>query len=222
MYSETKEKKQQSTVPSSECILESVAQSITEGIEDEITFLAGMVELGRPMVECIAELILDKGFYRMINSKEEGESSHLEIAEMEMISKKFPLLQKCIDRLRTIESIETLDFLNIDFESTEVKCECILDELIFYMIQLGFPQNLINFLLSLLPHDGFKRRFSCTFFRWYSLIDTVIMDIINDGEASRELEPGKVAARVVHVSVQVRHDYDGYMFFRFVRVKMCV
>lgn len=41
-------------------------------------------------------------------------------------------------------------------DSESIECQCILDELVFYLIRLSFPQTLINFLLGLLPNVRYK------------------------------------------------------------------
>lgn len=64
------------------------------------------------------------------------------------------------DLRNDIKSIRTLKLLKSIYGSEdsipEIKPECLLDEIFFYLIRFGFPQTLINFLLSLLSHTPYK------------------------------------------------------------------
>lgn len=41
-------------------------------------------------------------------------------------------------------------------QSDPIQCECLLDEIVFYLIRLAFPQPLINLVLSLLSDVQYK------------------------------------------------------------------
>lgn len=43
-------------------------------------------------------------------------------------------------------------------QSEPIECECLLDEIVFYLIRLAFPQPLINLVLGLLSDVQYKVR----------------------------------------------------------------
>lgn len=118
-----------------------------------------------------------------------------------MVETKRPQLLSDIDSLRPAPEPDCLR--GLELEQVRVECECLLDELVFYMLRLGFPQSLINLLLSMLSDDRLKERFSCRFFQWYGLIDGLLHEVLAGRAPLDSHEPSKIAARVIHASVQI-------------------
>jgi hypothetical protein len=80
-----------------------------------------------------------------------------------------PLLPSDTDQQESNKAISALEAPSLciaaelpdeseDYQEASVSCECLLDELMFYLIRLNFPQTLINLLLSLLPNQQYKVR----------------------------------------------------------------
>ncbi|CAD5215843.1 unnamed protein product [Bursaphelenchus xylophilus] len=186
---------------SNKCIAESVSRNLITASGDFIQFLQEMVELGRPMIDVLSKIICDEELYQRLQPDSPPlDSRTVKVAEVEMTLKKHDLLMRDLESLKPSPSPKCLQ---IDFFELKIELKCLLDELIFYMVRLGFPQNLINLLLSLLPNNQLKSQFSCRFFEWYGLIDGLMYEVMNDGYADDHFDPNKIAARVIHASVQI-------------------
>lgn len=70
----------------------------------------------------------------------------------------------------------------------------LLQEFIFWTFKFEFPQNIVCFLLNMLPDQDYKEHLTRTFVMHYSRIATVL-------EASSD--PDRLSNRVVHMSVQL-------------------
>lgn len=70
----------------------------------------------------------------------------------------------------------------------------LLDEFIFWTFKFEFPQNIVCFLLNMLPDQEYKEQLTRTFVMHYSRIPTVL-EMSND--------PETLSNRVVHMSVQL-------------------
>ncbi|CAD5211492.1 unnamed protein product [Bursaphelenchus okinawaensis] len=189
------------TKGSNKCIAEQVSKNIMTAADEFLEFLQEMIELGRPTIDVLSKIICDEKLYAgMLPDSKPLDDRDVKVAEAEMIFNKHGLLLADIDSMK---ASPTPTYLSIDFSELNIDCKCLLDELIFYMVRLGFPQTLINVLLTLLPNNEMKERFSCRFFEWYGLIDGLMYDVMNDGFAEDNFEPSKIASRVIHASVQI-------------------
>lgn len=70
----------------------------------------------------------------------------------------------------------------------------LLEEFIFWTFKFEFPQNVVCFLLNMLPDQDYKEHLTRTFVMHYSRIPSVL-------EMSED--PDTMSNRVVHVSVQL-------------------
>jgi len=70
----------------------------------------------------------------------------------------------------------------------------LLEEFIFWTFKYEFPQNVVCFLLNMLPDQDYKEHLTRTFVMHYSRIPSVL-------ETSED--PDTMSNRVVHVSVQL-------------------
>jgi hypothetical protein len=75
---------------------------------------------------------------------------------MESIHSKAEQLNRDVLSLKDYLIPENIQPLVEFVPKEELKFQCLLDELMFYQVRIGFPQLLINFLLKLLPNDEFK------------------------------------------------------------------
>lgn len=109
----------------------------------------------------MADILCNNKLYSTIRNyhkfKEElDEDTFITIEEMDMLSKKEDKLLEDVSSLKEYVIppclVRAVNFL----PRTDMKFECLLDELMFYQVRNGFPQSLVNFLLKLLPNDQFK------------------------------------------------------------------
>lgn len=69
----------------------------------------------------------------------------------------------------------------------------IVDELLYWCIRFEFPENLVKFLLSLLPDIRYKQIFIKSFVSQYSYISILLLTSKSE----------HLSSRVVHISVQL-------------------
>ncbi|XP_061179951.1 E3 ubiquitin-protein ligase ubr3-like [Saccostrea echinata] len=86
------------------------------------------------------------------------------------------------------------DFDRLPGLSQELHHNCLLDELVFWMVKYEFPEKLVTLLLSLLPDDHYKEAFTKAFVKHYSRISLVLV---------KGLKRTEIGNRVVHISVQL-------------------
>lgn len=89
----------------------------------------------------------------------------------------------------TPEEYESLPALKKELEH-----RTLLEEFIFWTFKYEFPQNVVCFLLNMLPDQDYKEHLTRTFVMHYSRIPSVL-------EMSED--PDTMSNRVVHVSVQL-------------------
>uniref|UniRef100_A0AC34GT70 E3 ubiquitin-protein ligase n=1 Tax=Panagrolaimus sp. ES5 TaxID=591445 RepID=A0AC34GT70_9BILA len=170
---------------------------LNRGILPIINFITEISDAGSAVTDILIEFLLDKNFYHELCRKEiTSDVEEIEAPDWRLL----PELKKDIDsltNLRLIRSIiprtSLLHPLTID---------CVLDELILYLIRIAFPQELIDMLLNLLYDTRYKEHFAKKFFSYYPYITAMVAQLLYElPPASRE--GGKVAERIVHISVQI-------------------
>lgn len=86
------------------------------------------------------------------------------------------------------------DYRHLPALARNLKHTTLLEEFIFWTFKFEFPQNIVCFLLNMLPDLEYKEQLTRTFVMHYSRIPTVL-------EMSRD--PDTLSNRVVHMSVQL-------------------
>ena len=105
--------------------------------------------------------------------------------------------------MQTLVNLKAIRTLVTDKETLfPLVIDCILDELVLYLIRIAYPQELIDMLLNLLYDTGYKQHFAKKFFAYYPYTTAMVSELLN------ELTPGsrdgsKIAERIVHISVQI-------------------
>lgn len=98
----------------------------------------------------------------------------------------------------TLESFSYMeppdDYKHLPALARTLKHATLLEEFIFWTFKFEFPQNIVCFLLNMLPDLEYKEQLTRTFVMHYSRIPTVL-------EMSRD--PDTLSNRVVHMSVQL-------------------
>ncbi|KAL9877993.1 ubr3 ubiquitin ligase isoform 2-T2 [Glossina fuscipes fuscipes] len=86
------------------------------------------------------------------------------------------------------------DYKDLPALGAKLEHTTLLEEFIFWTFKFEFPQNLVCFLLNMLPDQDYKEHLTRTFVMHYSRIPSVL-------EMSRD--PDTLSNRVVHMSVQL-------------------
>jgi hypothetical protein len=103
--------------------------------------------------------------------------------------------------------------------------ENLLDELLFWMVRLIFPQPLVTLSLSLLPVPCYRvrfrinailrllllqTRFAPSFFRLYPRIANVLLET---AVSDQQEVLSALGSRIIHISVQVLHAHSPLTVF---------
>lgn len=103
--------------------------------------------------------------------------------------------RKYEEALKTFPSPDpSEDYEDLPALGKELTHNTLLEEFIFWTFKYEFPQNVVCFLLNMLPDQDYKEHLTRTFVMHYSRIPSVL-------EMSED--PDTMSNRVVHVSVQL-------------------
>lgn len=86
------------------------------------------------------------------------------------------------------------EYYNLPALNESIQHKTLLEEFTFWTFKFEFPQNIVCFLLNMLPEQDYKEHLTRTFVMHYSRIPTVL-EMSND--------PETLSNRVVHMSVQL-------------------
>ncbi|OTF78885.1 E3 ubiquitin-protein ligase UBR3-like protein, partial [Euroglyphus maynei] len=102
-----------------------------------------------------------------------------------------------ISDLKIVDQIESF--------KSDLKHKTYLDEIIFWTIYYEFPNNLITFLLKMLPHDDYKAHFAECFVKHYFRVSMLILHPMQrfSGMTDKDIYHNKLANAIVHISVQL-------------------
>ncbi|CAJ0963192.1 unnamed protein product, partial [Mesorhabditis belari] len=169
-------------------------ESIVRQTTKIVAFLQDCVNIGGPLRDAISVMLLDKELYKQLNrpGKTKIVTTLLDLGNCRELEE---------DKLSLSKSVPE-EYGNGDEEM--LKTENLLDELIFWIVRLTFPQTLINFSLSMLSSDSYRDHFAYRFFKLYPCTVTLIKEIaaIND-QLSDYYTVHTIACRVIHISVQM-------------------
>lgn len=84
-------------------------------------------------------------------------------------------------------------FEQISMAICESNSRYMVDEFLYWCIRFEFPENLVKFLLSLLPNLSYKQIFIKSFVSQYSFISVLLLNSKSEN----------LSSRVVHISVQL-------------------
>uniref|UniRef100_A0A0K0DP88 E3 ubiquitin-protein ligase n=1 Tax=Angiostrongylus cantonensis TaxID=6313 RepID=A0A0K0DP88_ANGCA len=138
------------------------------------------VNYGGPMRQAMAEILMDRELYLALT--ERNSDDH------------WKTRQKFYDDRMTIFS-----------ESMFYRCECLLDELLFWVTRMNFPQNLINFSLSMLSEPNYTDALSTRFFTWYPLVANCVRKLCLYQQLRQRNSDviQSTCSRLIHISVQM-------------------
>jgi len=172
---------------------------IEHGIKPIVNLLTDLSEGGSVVTDILIELLLDTNLYKELCSAN-SESAMFESRTIEAPDwRLIPNLEEDLNSLRNLSSIRSLPDKS---KLHELSIECILDELIIYLIRIAYPQELIDLLLNLLYDMKYKERFAKKFFAYYPYTTAMVADLLKEMSIDSR-EGSKIAERIVHISVQI-------------------
>ncbi|PIC44874.1 hypothetical protein B9Z55_005090 [Caenorhabditis nigoni] len=167
-----------------------------------IEFLQECSNYGGPMRLIVSEVLQNKSLYKALTEKTgdhfDGTVGRIDISLDWRTYHSFKNDRESVlpTKTQTFSLVQTL---------ADVECFSLLDELIFWINRQLFPQNLVNFGLSLLSEPGYRDAFAYRFFRWYPICGKVIFElcISQNGLHRNEDRVSPTCSRAVHVTVQM-------------------
>ncbi|KAE9418399.1 hypothetical protein Angca_009622 [Angiostrongylus cantonensis] len=167
-----------------------------------INFLQECVNYGGPMRQAMAEILMDRELYLALTERNSDDLDLLSTSEMSL---DWKTRQKFYDDRMTIFSERLLSsFPHLDAEKL-LQCECLLDELLFWVTRMNFPQNLINFSLSMLSEPNYTDALSTRFFTWYPLVANCVRKLCLYQQLRQRNSDviQSTCSRLIHISVQM-------------------
>ncbi|RUS70818.1 hypothetical protein EGW08_021418, partial [Elysia chlorotica] len=154
-------------------------------LEQYISFLQSLSDMGAAMRRVMAEAFVDEDAYRKSTS------------DLKPDSKEHKIYAVFIDHLNThgLRYPPNFDkYKERPDMDQRLEYSTIIEEFLFWVLRFEFPEQLVTFLLGLLPDDLYKESFAKAFVKHYSRVSIVLM------EAKDRM---MVANRFVHISVQL-------------------
>uniref|UniRef100_A0A8L8Q1A5 E3 ubiquitin-protein ligase n=1 Tax=Heligmosomoides polygyrus TaxID=6339 RepID=A0A8L8Q1A5_HELPZ len=157
------------------------------------------VNYGGPMREAMAEILMDKELYSALTERNSDDAFSSDMSLDWRTKQKF-----YADRMGIFSQTLLHCFPEMDPEKL-LECECLLDELLFWVIRMNFPQNLINFSLSMLSEPNYTDALSNRFFTWYPLVASCVRKLcIYQQQRDRSSDVVQTTcSRLIHISVQM-------------------
>ncbi|GFO41996.1 E3 ubiquitin-protein ligase ubr3-like [Plakobranchus ocellatus] len=154
-------------------------------VETFLGLLQSLSDMGAAMRRVMAEALVDEEQYKKSTSGLNPESKEHRIyavflEQLNSHGLRYPLN---FDKYKARKGMDQ-----------KLEYTTIIEELLFWVLRYEFPQQLVTFLLGLLPDDLYKESFAKAFVKHYSRVSVVLM------EAKDRMT---VANRFVHISVQL-------------------
>ncbi|CAD6197729.1 unnamed protein product [Caenorhabditis auriculariae] len=170
-----------------------------------ISFLQECVNYGGPMRESMARILLDKKLYEALTEKSSDHinSGAIIRADVSLDWRTRIHFENDVNSIKLSE--ERCKIFDIKEQDRLLKCSSLLDELVFWIIRQTFPQNLINFSLSMLSETEYRNELAVRFFNSYPMVANCINELcLYQNQHGRQADAVQGAcSRVIHVSVQM-------------------
>ncbi|KAM3718469.1 E3 ubiquitin-protein ligase [Dirofilaria immitis] len=159
-----------------------------------IELIQELVDYGGPIRDVIISNLLDRQLYHDLNKRNADDDirDHDRSPDFSLDWRTRGLFLEDLQSLKSIVSSNQSD--------TCCMPECLLDELVFWMVRLIFPQIIINLCLSLLSDVNYRDAFAKRFFSLYLCIAETLVDL---SKCENESAIYAVGSRVIHISVQI-------------------
>ncbi|VIO94812.1 Zinc finger in N-recognin family protein [Brugia malayi] len=159
-----------------------------------IELIQELVDCGGPIRDVIIGNLLDRQLYHDLNkrSSDDDMRDHDRSPDFSLDWRTRDLF---LEDLQSLKPIVDSDQTNACYDP-----ECLLDELIFWMVRLIFPQIIINLCLSLLSDVQYRDVFAKRFFSLYLCIADILVDFSkSEGDSAIYA----IGSRIIHISVQI-------------------
>jgi E3 ubiquitin-protein ligase UBR3 len=189
-------------------------QDILNEIQPYLDMLNELCTLGTPIRKILVDYMISESFYKLKYKYESMQKDSFKFLydtpkETAIIMEQFDdekNNEKDLDYSLTYEhkiylkSLKRLPIINAPplFKSNaaslfKLEHKHMIDELLYWCIQFEFPENVVKFLLSLLPDLRYKNIFIKSFVAQYSYISWLLLNSKSE----------HLSSRVVHISVQL-------------------
>ncbi|XP_037934520.1 E3 ubiquitin-protein ligase Ubr3 [Teleopsis dalmanni] len=149
--------------------------------------LIDLNNMGEIMRKVMTRALMNPEVYKSFN-----ESSYMDTVEGRYLRSNKEKYEDAVNRFPRPEPPD--DYKHLPALGEKLVHTTLLEEFIFWTFKFEFPQNLVCFLLNMLPDQEYKEHLTRTFVMHYSRIPSVL-------EMSRD--PDTLSNRVVHMSVQL-------------------
>jgi E3 ubiquitin-protein ligase UBR3 len=163
-----------------------------------IDLLNELCSIGTPIRKVIVDFMINEQFYAAKIDEEKKKNSKDVSADTENTATptltphhSHEVYKKALDSLKPIYVPEV--FSSQEREITHLTDSTMIDEFLFWCIQSEFQENLVKFLLSLLPDLRYKMVFIKSFVSKYSYISVLLLTT----------KAEHLSSKVVHISVQL-------------------
>lgn len=155
--------------------------------EEFTNMLIELNNMGEIMRRVMTGALINKDIYAKLINTIMFNTRHSKV--LKMYRKNY---EEAVNRFPRSEPPD--DYKHLPALGEKLSHQSLLDEFIFWTFKFEFPQNLVCFLLNMLPDQDYKEHLTRTFVMHYSRIPSVL-------EMSRD--PDTLSNRVVHMSVQL-------------------
>ena len=159
-----------------------------------------MCSIGTPLKKIFVDYLISEDFYskkiqsesyKCVNIISEEELNNPKTTKTQNLSYQHEIYLKGLNSLETIKLPDL--FKNKQDEMCKLEYKNMVDEFLFWCVIFEFPENLVKFLLSLLPDIRYKMIFIKSFVSHYSYISVLLLNSKSE----------HLSSRVVHISVQL-------------------
>lgn len=170
------------------------SNKVLSDIAKYVDFLNDLCSTGTPLRKIFVDYLVSEDFYKQKIDLEKIRNNENFQGENKSSNYQHEVYLELLKEKKPIEVPDV--FADIKNEICKLDHHKMIDEFLFWCIKYELPENLVKFLLSLLPDSNYKKNFVKSFVNQYSYILTMLI----------ELKLENFSSRVVHISVQLFSD----------------
>lgn len=168
-----------------------LAKKTTEVLSSYINLLNELCLIGTPLRTLIVDFMINEEFYANKIREETTSDDKTDITSSSSKPYSHSVFTRALHELTPIQVPST--FNNIESEMCKLTESTLMDEYLFWCMKLDFQEDLVKFLLSLLPDMRYKQAFIKSFVSKYSYISVLLLQSHSE----------QLSSKVVHISVQL-------------------
>lgn len=158
------------------------------GFTEMVEFLTDLVQTGTAMQDLVAEILKEK-----IQDFENNENNEPNKSEFRKTREQVELIH-AKHNAKILERSDRDIFGAEDLKSKIDENSSVLEEFVFWLSRLHYPDVMNHFFLHLLPNDEYKKELTRAFVKNYTFTAYSL---------THSKEPDTLANRIVHISVQL-------------------